>query len=300
MHFERTHTAMLLKYGGISFIAGAVNHGFFSETRSLWTAAAGVIAYLLGAWLESRTLGNGKVRWREVLGMGIVLSIGLGFFTGGLQHFPDSPSRSLWVVPLGFVLSLAALYSLEGRTLVKTATLVRYSLISTSLVIAASALSWQVFKAMPGIGHSHEAATSDTHTHDSHASPAEHAPAITPTSTDREVVVLMGDNMRFTPSQWQATAGETVRIKVHNAGKLRHELVLGDEKALLEHAQMMNKNSGGHHHAHDNAVSVGPGETATLVWKFDKPGTVKMACFEPGHYDAGMKGDIIVTPAHAN
>jgi integrase len=34
-------------------------------------------------------------RWADLLGFGIVGSIGLGFFTGGLQHFPDSPGRSL-------------------------------------------------------------------------------------------------------------------------------------------------------------------------------------------------------------
>lgn len=37
INFQRHHAAMLLKYSGISFIAGAVNHGFFSGERSLWT-----------------------------------------------------------------------------------------------------------------------------------------------------------------------------------------------------------------------------------------------------------------------
>jgi hypothetical protein len=37
--FQIQHSAMLLKYSGISFISGAVNHGFFSGERSLWTAA---------------------------------------------------------------------------------------------------------------------------------------------------------------------------------------------------------------------------------------------------------------------
>ena len=40
---------MLLKYSGISFISGAVNHGFFSGTRSLWTAAIGIVLFVLGA-----------------------------------------------------------------------------------------------------------------------------------------------------------------------------------------------------------------------------------------------------------
>jgi hypothetical protein len=33
MSLITTHIATLCKYAGISFIAGAVNHGFFSEER---------------------------------------------------------------------------------------------------------------------------------------------------------------------------------------------------------------------------------------------------------------------------
>lgn len=43
MTFSTQHLSTVLKYGGISFIAGAVNHGFFSESRSLWTALLGVV-----------------------------------------------------------------------------------------------------------------------------------------------------------------------------------------------------------------------------------------------------------------
>jgi len=49
------HSVMLLKYSGISFISGAVNHGFFSGERSLWTAAAGIVLFVTGAWMEHRS-----------------------------------------------------------------------------------------------------------------------------------------------------------------------------------------------------------------------------------------------------
>ena len=48
--FQHQHGAMLLKYSGISFISGAVNHGFFSGERSLWTAAIGIVLFVLGAY----------------------------------------------------------------------------------------------------------------------------------------------------------------------------------------------------------------------------------------------------------
>ena len=111
--FQQHHGAMLLKYAGISFISGAVNHGFFSGTRSIWTAGIGMVLFVLGAWLEHRLTdakeAHPRPRLIQALVWGSMLSIGLGFFTGGLQHFPDSPARSAWVVPLGFAVSVLAL-----------------------------------------------------------------------------------------------------------------------------------------------------------------------------------------------
>ena len=139
MNFAQSHIATLFKYGGISFIAGAVNHGFFSEARSFWTAGFGVLFYLFGAWLETRNREALNVRWTDVLGFGLVSSIGLGFFTGGLQHFPDSPDRSLWVVPLGFVLSLFAMYIMDWRGQLRVRALVTYGLVAFAVVMAGSA-----------------------------------------------------------------------------------------------------------------------------------------------------------------
>ena len=51
-----------------------------------------------------------------------MLAISVGIFTGGIQHFPDSPERSVWIVPLGFILALFAfarseqiIYSLRDK-----------------------------------------------------------------------------------------------------------------------------------------------------------------------------------------
>ncbi len=110
--FGKQHGIMLMKYAGISFISGAVNHGFFSGSRSLWTAAIGIVLFVTGAWLEHRASEEEHPQGLfQSLFMGTLLSIGLGFFTGGLQHFPDSPVRSAWVVPLGFFISVIALVS---------------------------------------------------------------------------------------------------------------------------------------------------------------------------------------------
>jgi hypothetical protein len=64
--FQIQHSAMLLKYSGISFISGAVNHGFFSGERSLWTAAVGIVLFVVGAWMEHRSQDIKTSLWESL------------------------------------------------------------------------------------------------------------------------------------------------------------------------------------------------------------------------------------------
>jgi hypothetical protein len=109
-----------------------------------------------------------------LLGFGIVASIGLGFFTGGLQHFPDSPERSLWVVPLGFFLSLLALYfSQEWRNRMGFKPLAIYTGSTGALVVAGAFFAASHWSQNPGDGHDH------AHSHGSQpVAPAADAAAI--------------------------------------------------------------------------------------------------------------------------
>ena len=109
------------------------------------------------------------------------------------------------------------------------------------------------------------------------------------TKATRTVNVDMTDAMRFNPARVQVKQGETVRFVVKNSGQLKHEFVLGTEKELKEHYEVMKKNPE-MEHAEDNMVTVAPGKTGEVVWQFTKAGKVDFACLQPGHYDAGMKG----------
>jgi plastocyanin len=51
----------------------------------------------------------------------------------------------------------------------------------------------------------------------------------------------MADTMRFRPAQLRVRQGETVRFVIANKGKLMHEMVLGTEAELREHAELMRK-----------------------------------------------------------
>ena len=114
----------------------------------------------------------------------------------------------------------------------------------------------------------------------------------------RTIKVDMTDDMRFKPANIDVKQNETVRFVITNSGKLKHELVLGTEKDLKEHYEVMKKNPE-MEHADPNMVTLAPGKTGEVIWQFTKAGKVDFACLQPGHYDAGMKGAVnVAKPSH--
>jgi uncharacterized cupredoxin-like copper-binding protein len=302
--FQQQHAAMLLKYSGISFISGAVNHGFFSGERSLWTAAMGILLFVSGAWLEHRQThthkGAAGTGLLQTLILGSLLSIGLGFFTGGLQHFPDSPGRSAWVVPLGFIVSVLALAWSTSAAWQRAASV--YVVILGALVSAGSYGAWQWLERNPawaGHGHDHGASTTPEH--------GEHDNGLSARVITRSIQVRMDDQMRFTPSSLSVQAGETIRFVLHNNGRTEHEMVLGSPPEITAHAQAMKEaaRSGGavqHTHGTGVEITLGAGQSAEWVVHFPQATVLEMACLIPGHYEAGMRGTIEVratSPASA-
>ena len=131
----------------------------------------------------------------------------------------------------------------------------------------------------------------------SHGDQDHHAAAIgepgSPANVSRTVEVAMNDTMRFTPATIAVKKNETIRFVLKNDGKLKHEMVLGTPKELKAHAAMM-RQMPDMKHADPNMAGVEPGKTGELVWKFTKPGSFDFACLQPGHFEAGMKGKIVV------
>lgn len=296
--FQTQHASMLLKYAGISFISGAVNHGFFSEERSLWTAGIGIVLFVLGAWWEhhltSKEAETPKTLLQTLL-WGTLLSIGLGFFTGGLQHFPDSPARSAWVVPTGFFVSVIAL-AVSGGFNWQRGTWI-YVLSIGLLTGAGSYAAWQWLEANP------QWTQAGGHSHGGH----EHGDAVAATplvaqTISRSVIIRMNDQMRFTPNTVPVQAGETIHFVVHNDGATAHEFVLGNSQEIAEHAELMRKIAAGtvsaashsHQHGAGAALRVEAGKMGEIVVTFPQAGNLEMACLIPGHFEAGMRGTIEV------
>jgi uncharacterized cupredoxin-like copper-binding protein len=99
--------------------------------------------------------------------------------------------------------------------------------------------------------------------------------------------------MRFKPDSIMVKTGETIKFVIKNSGKVKHEMVLGTEKELKEHYELMKKNPE-MEHDDDNQVTVQPGKTGEIIWQFTKTGKVNFACLQLGHFDAGMKGVVMV------
>lgn len=133
-----------------------------------------------------------------------------------------------------------------------------------------------------------------------------------PSSVSRTVEVIMTDNA-FDPAELHVQPGETVRFVVKNAGDFVHEFNIGDREMHMAHQDemmtmmesgvlevdkinhhMMGHGSGGMKHDDPNAVLLDPGATGEVIWTFPAGGQLQFACNVPGHYEAGMVGEIVI------
>ena len=111
----------------------------------------------------------------------------------------------------------------------------------------------------------------------------------------RTVEVTALDSFVFEPSTIAVSAGETVTFEITNSGHAAHEFTLGDAAMQQEHADAMAHMPDGMPHDLPNSVRLQPGETKELTWQFGHASTIEFACHEPGHYEAGMRGQLTVS-----
>lgn len=113
-----------------------------------------------------------------------------------------------------------------------------------------------------------------------------------------DVETVEEGGFHYQPGTIAVEAGETVTFRVRNVGEAVHEFVLGDEATQREHEeemQAMDGAEGGMAMGDEaNALSLQPGATKTLTWTFTTSSELIYGCHEPGHYVAGMRGDLTV------
>ena len=137
-----------------------------------------------------------------------------------------------------------------------------------------------------------EGAEHEHHHHHAHAHSPTGAPG-NPAKVNRVVQIRLLDTMRIEPAQIEVASGQTVKFVVTNAGRVRHEFGIGTHDEQAAHAEMMLADPD-MKHEDGSIVTVEPGQTKELVWRFGKPGRYEAACQVPGHYTAGMMSTIVV------
>lgn len=149
----------------------------------------------------------------------------------------------------------------------------KYQVATTALTMSLMALTPEPLRADAGHTHAGEPGT--------------------PREVTRTIEVLMNDKMRFQPESFVGKRGEVVRFVVKNVGEIPHEFVLGTQKELKEHRALMQKHPE-MEHDDPNAISLDPGNTGEIIWKFKNAGSFQFACLKPGHFEAGMVGNLTV------
>jgi uncharacterized cupredoxin-like copper-binding protein len=89
----------------------------------------------------------------------------------------------------------------------------------------------------------------------------------------------------FSPAPY-IKPGDVVTFVITNKGGILHEFSIGDEQEQAKHREMMQKMPK-MVHQDASTVTIEPGKTEVLTWKFNTAGVV-IACNIPGHFEAGM------------
>jgi plastocyanin len=99
----------------------------------------------------------------------------------------------------------------------------------------------------------------------------------------RVIRVYAGPGYAFSPSSISVARGETVTFVVTTMGPTAHEFMVGPADAVASDTP-----------GTPEVADIGMMQAKSLTYTFDGPGPYAFACHAPGHYEAGMRGTIVV------
>ena len=160
-------------------------------------------------------------------------------------------------------------------------------------------------------GHGHGSGGGDGH----HAGALNIGKPGKASEASRTIEIEMTEN-RYSTEKISVAKGETIRFAIRNKGELVHEFNIGTRKThaahqkemimmvehgvleadKINHSKMKMDMGGGKTMEHNdpNSVLLEPGKSGEVIWKFTKSVELEFACNVPGHYDAGMVGELHV------
>jgi len=156
---------------------------------------------------------------------------------------------------------------------------------------------FRIIKVMKQKAHDHHDHAEHNHSHHNHShADLEGGEPGKKSEVSRTIKITASDEMKFSPFAIEVKDGETIRFIVTNKGEMAHDFTIGTPKMQLAHqkemAKMMNDASHSMEHNDPNALYLKSGETKELIWKFKKTAKLEIGCNVPGHYQAGMKGQV--------
>lgn len=114
---------------------------------------------------------------------------------------------------------------------------------------------------------------------------------------DRRIQIDATDDFNFDPTTLDVTSGEIITFTVNNLGELPHEFTLGPKNVQMEHGEEMTEMDDMDMADEPNTISLAAGDTNSLTWEFTESGPLLYGCHTPGHYEAGMVGELVVASA---
>ena len=103
------------------------------------------------------------------------------------------------------------------------------------------------------------------------------------TTSPRSIPVIAGPGYFFSPSTITVAHDETVTFVVTTMGPLSHEFMVGPADAVTTDLA-----------GTPEVADIGMMQTKSLTYTFNGSGPYAYACHATGHYEAGMRGIIIV------
>jgi uncharacterized cupredoxin-like copper-binding protein len=112
----------------------------------------------------------------------------------------------------------------------------------------------------------------------------------------RTVEIIMNEGpgvMSYSTDRIEVRKGEQIKFVLKNTGYLAHEFLLDSVENNAKHKIEMEKHPD-MEHDEPNGKKLEPKASSEIIWRFTKAGTFEFACLIPGHYEAGMKGVVVV------
>jgi len=102
----------VMMFLGAGFISGGIVH--LGEGANMWDISlliTGILFFIIGSYVQEiiynkKSLKEGGTV--KFLFFSLLLSLGVGMVSGGIQHFVDTPTYSAYLIPIGIFLGVMA------------------------------------------------------------------------------------------------------------------------------------------------------------------------------------------------